>query len=142
MQGSKHLNLVFNPTWKQSVLISAKKAPSLVSSQQAVNCQLSKLLLFPFMASLRGVAFVETGSERLSWQVRELGTCVFFLFFSSLFWNKCAHLPVGHRVLQDSCNRINCLNVQCFYLSHLQNARWNRTYCSQASSLQLCMCPI
>lgn len=59
------LNLVSNPTWKKSVLISAKTAESLISSQRAV-------LLAPFMVSQQGVACVETGTESLSWNNERL----------------------------------------------------------------------
>lgn len=141
--GIKALNLVFNPTWKQSVLISAKTAEWLVSSQQVVNCQLSKLLLFPFMVSLRGEAHVETGSESLSWQEHEIGTCFFFLF-SSVLEPVCT-LACGTscttRLMQ--CHKFSwCSNREkmgFFYVSCLQNAWWNQTYCSPGSSLQCWM---
>lgn len=136
--GIKALDLVLNPTWKQRVLISAKTAESLVSGQQAVNCQLTKPLLFPFMVSLRGGARVETGSESVSWREHEIGTCFVFFLSLSLFWNLLAHSPVGHHVRHGWWNAINCLDVQnreC--VSCLQNARWGWMCCFQRPALNL-----
>lgn len=124
-QDQSWLSLVpVNPTWKKSVLISrTKTAESLISSQQAANCQLSRLLLFPFIVSLRGAACVETGSVRAylgkNWRLAPV---------FPLFWNKYAHLAVVHHVLQDRGDVINRLQVQSRFIV--------------GSSVQEFMCPM
>lgn len=53
---------------------------------------------------------METGSESLSWQEWEIGTCF------SLFWNKYTHLPVAQCAYRGQDNVINWFEVQRGFL--------------------------
>ena len=96
---------------EESVLISVKMAESLISSQQAVYCQFSKLFLLPFIVSLQGSSVC----AYWQWVLTLARSGVWHLFFS--VWEQvciltsrtlCAQEKIQSDKLAQSSKRVFC----------------------------------